>query len=314
MPYLDQMLKTTDEEWYEAKHRRMSDEEIDLFNHVVLPDCPYCHSADFVSWGKARDGIRRFRCRQCRHTFSPLTGTLFDGHKIPVSEWMEYLLHLFEFHSLSSSATDNRNAPMTGRYWLRKTFSALRNYQENIVLGREVWLDETFFPVIRSKEVLRDGKRLRGISRNKISVAVATDGFHSLLIDERRSKPTDGSTWLAYSGHILPGSHIIHDGENSHSVLTKSIPGLTESVYPSGCLKGLRDSENPMYPINHVHALAKSFMRSHGGYDRDGLQDWMNLLAFILNPPSDPGKKVSELLRLAINTRERVRFRDPWDI
>lgn len=69
-----------------------------------------------------------------------------------------------------------------------------------------------------------------------------------------------------------------------------------------------------MYPINRVHALSRSFMRSHGVYGRDELKDRMNLLSFILNPPSDPRKKVSDLLRLAINTRKRMRFRGPWDI
>ena len=34
----------------------------------------------------------------------PLTGTVFDVHKIPVSEWIEYMIHLFDFHFLSSSA------------------------------------------------------------------------------------------------------------------------------------------------------------------------------------------------------------------
>ena len=39
-----------------------------------------------------------------RQSVLPLTGTVFDVHKIPVSEWIEYMIHLFEFHFLSSSA------------------------------------------------------------------------------------------------------------------------------------------------------------------------------------------------------------------
>ncbi|MDY4783006.1 MAG: hypothetical protein SO286_05065, partial [Candidatus Enterosoma sp.] len=50
------------------------------------------------------------RCLDCGKAFSPLTGTVFDSHKIPISEWSEYVMHLFEFHSLSSSARDKRNA------------------------------------------------------------------------------------------------------------------------------------------------------------------------------------------------------------
>jgi hypothetical protein len=36
---------------------------------------------------------------------------VFDSRKIMISEWMEFLIHLFEFHSLVSSSRDNRNAP-----------------------------------------------------------------------------------------------------------------------------------------------------------------------------------------------------------
>lgn len=39
----------------------------------------------------------------------------------------------------------------------------------------------------------------------------------------------------------------------------------------------LEDRGNPMDAINKYHSLLKRLMRQHGGYRRDGLQDWMNL-------------------------------------
>lgn len=310
LSYLEKLVTTTDTEWYDAKHRTISIEEKELLNHIIPPDCPYCHFTNYISWGNTSDGIKRFKCKKCNKTFSPITNTLFDCHKIPISEWLEFVLHLFEFHSVKTSALDNRNMPSTGRYWLKKVFLALRNYQDEILLGRNVWLDETLFPVIKSKEILVGGKKLRGISRNKISVATATDGIHTVLIRGKTAKPTKRSTWLAYSGHILNGTHIYHDDENSHSVLMENIPNLTETIYPTKMLRGLKDKDNPMYKINHIHSLAKSFMKSHGSYDRNELQDWMNLFAFIINPPFDRRKKAVILLKLIINTRERIKTRD----
>lgn len=58
----------------------------------------------FKKLGDYGNGTRRYRCLYCGKAFSPLTGTVFDVHKIPVSEWIKYMIHLFEFHSLSSSA------------------------------------------------------------------------------------------------------------------------------------------------------------------------------------------------------------------
>ena len=63
--------------------------------------------------------------RGCGRSFNPLTGTLLYSRKIPLSEWVEFLLHLFEFNPVKTSARDNRNAERSGKYWLTKVFSAL---------------------------------------------------------------------------------------------------------------------------------------------------------------------------------------------
>ena len=63
-------------------------------------------------------------------SFTPLTNTIFDSHKIPISEWFEFLLSLFEFHSIKTSSYDNRNVESTGRYWLLKVFEVLKGIQD----------------------------------------------------------------------------------------------------------------------------------------------------------------------------------------
>lgn len=36
--------------------------------------CPRCASSQVIGWGRAR-GLPRWRCKECRRTFNPLTGT-----------------------------------------------------------------------------------------------------------------------------------------------------------------------------------------------------------------------------------------------
>lgn len=79
-----------------------------------------------------------------------------------------------------------------------------------------------------------------------------------------------------YGKHIAEGSTIVHDEEKSHNILVEEL-GLKNEVYLSNEIKQLNDKENPLYPVNHLHMLLKKFMRAHGGYDRENLQDWMNL-------------------------------------
>ena len=71
------------------------------YNHYESTILELSH---FKKSGDYGNGTRRYRCLDCGKAFSPLTGTVFDAHKIPISEWIEYMIHLFDFHSLSSSA------------------------------------------------------------------------------------------------------------------------------------------------------------------------------------------------------------------
>ena len=155
-------------------------------------------------------------------------------------------MHLFEFHSIATSARDNRNASTTGTYWLHKVFAVLEDIQKHVVLEGNVYIDEMFFPVIKSKTVLKDGKKLRGISRNKICVGCGYDDKgHVLLIVENTSKPSDRSTWKAYGTHIKPKSTLHHDGERSHGILINKLK-LTSIVHTTEETKGLKDEDNPV--------------------------------------------------------------------
>ena len=304
------LILSTLDEWYKAKHRTSSKEEIELINNLYISQCPYCNSLNIVRNGHYTSGIQRYKCKDCNHYFNALTNTIFDSKKIPISEWIEYLLHLFEFHSITTSARDNRNAYSTGKYWLIKVFEVLKDIQDNVILEGIIYIDEIFFPVIKSKEVIKDGKKLRGISRNKIAVATGIDdNGNILIIVEHTSKPSDTSTLKAYESHIKPNSHLIHDGEKSHNILVEKL-ALTQEVYKTEDTKQLDDEDNPLYKINHLHSLIKRFMKAHGGYNRDDLQDWMNLICFILSKPYDRYDKIKKFIEIAIHTPSRVKYRD----
>ena len=303
------LVESTVIEWYEAKHRKASKEEIDLINSINIVKCPYCNGTHIKKDGHRKDGIQKYFCNDCIRGFNPLTNTIFDSKKIPISEWIEYLLHLFEFHSIKTSASDNRNSNTTGQYWLIKVFEVLKGIQDDVLLDGKIYLDETYFSKKKSNEILKDGKKLRGISRNKIGVGVATNGKQSIFIVTNTSKPSEASTLRTYGSHIKKASTIIHDEEKSHNILVKNL-NLQEEKYSSLELKQMADKDNPLEPVNRLHAYMKRFIRQHGSYDRDNLQDWMNLFYFIMNEPNDKYDKVLKFIQLAINSPKRVKYRD----
>jgi len=65
-----------------------------------------------------------------------------------------------------------------------------------------------------------------------------------------------------------------------------------------------------MNPVNQVHHIMKKFLNAHSGFLRDDLQNYLNLFAFVSNPPTDLLRKVEILVDLAFQFPTLLRFRD----
>ena len=84
---------------------------------------------------------------------------------------------------------------------------------------------------------------------------------------------------------------------------------LIDERYKSSYLKSLDDKENPLRPINHQCDLIRQFLNAHSGFDRDDLQDYLNLYCFMNKLPTDRLRKVNELLELALTTKVSLKYR-----
>ena len=302
------MVKTTVADWALQKHPKTSPEEIAMLNVIPPGPCPRCGSPDTIRWGKSREGIARYRCGSCGRTFGPLTGTLFDSHRIPASEWVEYLVNVAEYESVRQSGLTNMNAVSTGRYWSIKLFAALEGVQDGVVLHGDVYVDETYFKETPSGLTMVDGRKLHGISRDCICVAtaVASDGF--VLIRCGNGKPSGRRILEALGGHIAEGSHLIHDGENSHRALVGAL-GLSEEIHPTSETDGLPDSSNPLAKVNTLHRYLKKFMSGHGAFDREYIQGWLDLFHEVHSCFGDAHEFVDRVLRRVISCRKVLRYR-----
>jgi len=81
-------------------------------------------------------------------------------------------------------------------------------------------------------------------------------------------------------------------------------------AYASQGLKGLPDKRNPMNPVNRAHAILKKFLNTHSSFNRDDLQGYLNLFAFVSNPPDDLLEKVELVIKTAFENPKLLRFRD----
>ena len=309
---MEAFLKQHHHAHYEERHRNVADSgESEMVNSFKPAKCPYCgrEPSFFKKNGYTASGVQRYKCA-CGKTFLPTTGTIFDEHRISISEWMEYCQNLFRHVSLSADSWNNKNAITTSQYWLHKVFMTLEGIQDDIVLSGDVWLDETFYSARRAdKATHSDGKQLRGISRNQHCIGVATDRKHTIFLLEGMGKPSQKSTWDTFKDHIASGSVLIHDGDSSHNLLVKALE-LKSVVHLSTETKGLSDKENPMYPVNHAHAILKHFLNSHGSFSRNDLQGYLDLFAFVTNPPKEMLEKTQILLKRAFENPKSLHYRD----
>jgi len=298
---------------YEERHPTLKEaNEAELINSYVPTVCPFCGASDFMRYGTDSNGIQRYKCGVCGQRFRPTTGTIFDSRKIPISEWIEYCLNIIRYVSLNADSMNNRNAFSTSKYWLEKLFLTLRGTQDDIVLTGTVWLDETYYAVLmRDKERREDGELLRGLSRNQICIGVATDKKHTVCLSEGYGQPTQKTSIEAFKDHIEPGSVLIHDKDTTHKRLVKKL-SLVSKSYSSRELKGLADSENPLNPVNRIHSLLKMFLNAHSGFNRDELQRYLDLYAFVINPPDEPLEKVEKILNLAFQQPQSLRYREQF--
>ena len=303
-------LKQYYDEHYAERHRAVGDSgEAAMVNSYPPVKCPYCGSEKFKKSGRTGSGVQRYMCA-CDKTFLPTTGTIFDEHKISISEWMGYCLNLFRHVSITADSWSNKNTFKTSRYWLQKLFLTLEGLQNSIILSGTVWLDETYYSV-RSENIVRNanGNELRGVSRNQICIGVATDKRQTVFLAEGTGRPSQKRTFEAFRSHIMQGSTLIHDEESAHKKLVSKL-SLKSIAYNSKDLKGLPDEENPLNPANRAHAILKKFLNSHSGFDRDVIQGYLDFFAFVTNPPDDMLKKVELVVKLAFQNPKTLRYRD----
>lgn len=300
---------------YDDRHPLLSETgETELINSYIRTECPHCYCETIKLNGYTGNGVQRYKCLSCKQTFTPVTRTIFEGHKISLSEWMDYTLNIFRYVSINADSWNNRNAFTTSRYWLEKLFLVLESYQSGLIFSDQVWLDETFYSV-RSEDIVRteEGDKLRGLSTNQMCIGVACDKSQTLCVFEGFGKPSQKKTYESFKSNIEVGSTLIHDKENAHRKLVTELQ-LKSIVHDSHKIKLLSDKDNPLNRVNRIHYLLKSFLYSHTSFDRDKIQGYLNLFSYVMNPPVDHLEKAEILLDLAFKNPKSLRYRDFYSV
>lgn len=252
--------------------------------------CPNCGSGQLVSFGHSASGSHRYRCKDCRKTFSTSTGSLFHSSKVNINAWFVFLECILSGTSVRAASIAAKIAPKTGSEWMNKIFLSLKDYQESIRLSSPVYVDETYVHVDKSKiyhteEIgkIKNVKKLpRGISRNMICILAATDDHKSIAKILNTGRPLRLNVYSQLHRHIEEGTHVIGDEDNALAYTAKMM-NLTRTVYKSNT----QEAYDNLEPVDQLCDRIKFFIAKHRGFRKDLLQDYLNLVIFIDNEKSE---------------------------
>ncbi|MBT9176511.1 MAG: hypothetical protein DDT20_00830 [Firmicutes bacterium] len=145
------------------------------------------------------------------------------------------------------------------------------------------------------------------------ALGVACDRSRILCIFEGCGKPSQKKTYESFKDHIAVGSTLIHDKENAHKKLVRELQ-LNSIAYDSRKIKLQSDKDNPLNRVNRIHNLFKRFLYAHTSFNRDRIQGYLNLFAFVINPPENHLEKVETLLDLAFQNPKTLRYREFYGV
>ena len=306
-----QLIKNIKEEY--DKHHQPNFKAIEN-NILEIKDtkCPNCGSYTFISNGHTKNGTQRYKCL-CGKVFSAASNSLFFGTKVNINAWYSFIEGIVSETSTKAACIKAKISYTTGHYWMKKIFKVLEMFQDNIVMSGDIYLDETYVGVEESKEKKIYGKKMRGLSKNKICIVLMNNGEHVLAIKCGFGRPKEKHYYNLCFEHIKEGSTLIHDEEHVHNILIKKL-NLKSKAYNAAGGKALKKlAMKELQPINDECRKLKYFLSKHKGIDKDNIQDYLNLYAFITNcKMKDENLYFASnlLLKLLFLADEKIKFRD----
>ncbi|MFR5093149.1 MAG: hypothetical protein ACLTDR_15210 [Adlercreutzia equolifaciens] len=224
--------------------------------------------------------MRRWRCLSCGRAFNPATGTVFDGRKLPVADWTEFLLEVFSYGSLAGAARSGRGSATTPPYWLAKLLAVLEGCGRAPSWPAGWEIDEMMYPLPLAgySRGCPTAPRSRAASPGKHCIGIGCDGSGaSVFADEGLGKTSGARTCAAFGASVAARLDAGHDMENGHNRLVREL-GLRSERHNSKLIKRLPDPENPLAAVNRLCYLLRLFLDSHTGFDRTRLGGYLDTL------------------------------------
>ena len=197
-------------------------------------------------------------------------------------------------------------AHTTAFEWRHRVFATVDGYQDRLVLRGRVWIDELYLTdsdIVRSADYVPK----RGLSKNKICIAVAIDAYKNAVVAIcGHGKPSSRRIRDALLSHIAPGSVIVHDMEKAHMSLVRAAK-CTDEAYKA-------DVKGPVYLeamelVNNLCSWLRRYLFRFPGMKKGNLQSYLNWFVYLFRVRRDEEKwpKTARVMRHLLMTDAHYR-------
>jgi transposase-like protein len=247
---------------------------------VRSAECPYCDSANYCKNGNDK-GCRRYKCKDCKRTFTEYTGTWING--IHRKELIPAFLRTMERSlSLKRTSKELEIAELTAFNWRHKFLSATQQKQESTFKGITE-ADETFYThsqkgkhCTERKARKRGGAESRGISDEQAAVLTTMDrNGNSEFNFTNMGRISENDIIDSIGERVTERTILCTDGHKSYKAFTTNL--AMEHHVLNASKKERVKGEMHIQHINSLHSRIRHFFN----YDRRGvstkyLQKYLN--------------------------------------
>lgn len=214
-----------------------------------ITNCSHCNSKNIVKFG-TYSGKRRFKCKDCKKTFSELSGTSISYIKKP-EKWFPFIDLMLENKTIREISKELDLNTHTVFDWRHKVLSSLEEIFTKEFRGI-VETDDIYFLLNqkgRKKNFVDLGKRKRGISDQQISVMVTSDRYGT--IDMRTVKR--GRILKKDLERVIDKKRLNKD----NIICSDKHPSITSFVKSLGLEHIKLNSSKKQYVIDNIYHVQK---------------------------------------------------------
>ncbi|MEE0967410.1 MAG: IS1595 family transposase [Bacilli bacterium] len=261
--------------------------------------CPYCKSNSIKKDGHYKNGLQRYKCKDCNHTFSPYVNTILENTKLHPIVWLKYLIIMSEDEDLRDCAK-YAGVSLKGSFYMRhKIMNAMDHEMENKELDGIVELDEMSVNISysgnhqkqnevemprRSYSRGRKGHAFSNDSKitDSIIIATAVDRQRNIFMKVAKIGTTtlDGETIKnIYMPHLKKATTLCTDGLMGYRLLAKEL-NIEHKAFATKSKekRGIYHINN----VNYIHSKVNEYFRKHNGISSKYLNEYLALISYRL--------------------------------